>query len=86
MPVAPGDPSSLPRQPGIGPDVGNAPTPAWAVTIAMETPVAIPSDFDTLPPEQQKEIEDQYRFSGIRLRSDMKEQTIKVSGETLDIP
>lgn len=87
MPLTPGDWNSLPKTQGVGPDVGPGQTPpAWPVTIAMETPVVIPDNFDELPLEEQQALHNQYRFCGIRLRADIKDQSIQLTRETLDIP
>lgn len=44
------------------------------------------NNFDQLPVEQQERLKARYRFMGIRMRSDIKDRTIPLTKETLDIP
>jgi len=57
-----------------------------AAIISIESPLEWPANFDDLPIEEQERIKARYRFMGIRLRSDIKDKTIPLTKETLDIP
>lgn len=59
---------------------------ATPVTIAQEQPDFVPDNFDQLSPEEQERIKNRLRFRGIRLRTDLKDQTVPLTRETLDIP
>jgi len=69
-------------QPDVRPD-DNLLTPP---TFTQEPQDIIPSNFDELSPEEQKRIKDRIRFRGIRMREDIKGQTINLTRRTLDIP
>lgn len=55
------------------------------VMIRMEEPFCLPADFDKLPKAEQQRLMDKYRFNGIRLRSDIHDQSVPISRKTLDI-
>jgi hypothetical protein len=56
------------------------------VLISQEQQDVIPANFDSLPPEEQERIKNRIRFRGIRLRADLKDETIKLTDKTLDLP
>lgn len=56
------------------------------VLISMEDPLTWPADFYSWSKEEQEKFISKYRFQGIRLRSDIKDKTIPLSRETMDIP
>lgn len=58
----------------------------WAVLHSQKTPVVFPANFATLPPEEKQKILDQYRFEGIKLRADIKDRTIPLNKQIMDIP
>lgn len=58
----------------------------FRVFISQEVPLIWPANFEQLPKEQQEAILTKYRFQGLRMRSDIKDKTIPMSKQTLDIP
>ena len=58
----------------------------FAPTFWTQQPLEWPANFDQLPKEEQERIKNQYRFGGIKLRSDIKDKTVPITKETLDIP
>jgi hypothetical protein len=83
------------RQPGMAeliPDIKTDnpidPTYPTRAFISQETPLLwpAPGEFKNLPKDQQDFLNNRYRYSGIRLRSDIKGRTIPLSKRTLDIP
>lgn len=75
----------LDRPRGIPPDVTDGENLVHRVTIKMEIPINIPANFDQLPKEEQEKLMAQYRFMGIRLREDLKFQTVHLNRETLEL-
>ncbi len=70
----------------VAPDIKtDVPLTHFAI-ISIENPLEWPANFDELPVEEQEKIKAKYRFMGIRLRSDIKDKTIPLTRETLDIP
>lgn len=57
-----------------------------AVTLAMDYNQGIPDNFDELPPEEQEKIRLKYQYLGIKMRPDIKDKTIPIQKETMDIP
>ena len=57
-----------------------------AATFDTEEPLIWPANFDQLPIEEQERIKARYRFQGIKCRRDIRDRTIPISKETLDIP
>jgi len=57
-----------------------------AVTLAMDYNQGIPDNFKDLPPEEQERIRLRYRYLGIKMRPDIKDKTIPIQKETMDIP
>ena len=60
----------------------------WA-TIAQEIPNNRPicyANWDEIPPEEQERIMLRYRFMGIRLRSDLKEMTVPIARDRMELP
>jgi len=54
--------------------------------IPNNSPATIP-DFDLLSPEEQERIALQYRYMGIRLRTDMEKfATVPLRKETMELP
>lgn len=43
-------------------------------------------DFSNFTPEQKQLFADQYRFQGMRMRHDIKDRTIPLTKQTLDVP
>lgn len=97
MPVKIGQLIPIPEQPyvDIVPDVRTDVPLDFVPDIAMEQLLEFPGklvngmivpDFSSFTPEQLKLFEDKYRFQGIRLRHDIKDRTIPLTKETLDIP
>ncbi len=56
------------------------------VTFALETPEKVPDNMADLPLEEQQRIINRLKFMGIRCRHDLRDFTIPLSRETLDIP
>lgn len=87
MPINKNPPYPQARQVDIfAPDIradDNIVTPA---DFSQEQPDFIPANFKSLPPEEQERIKARMRFRGIRLRSDLENERIPLSRETLDIP
>jgi len=52
----------------------------------MDYNQGIPPNFDELPPEEQERIKQRYQYLGIKMRSDIKDKTIPIQKETMDIP
>ena len=59
--------------------------PAFVPLIAMEMPFGLPENFYSLPVAEQEAIKAKYRFMGIRMRHDIRDRTIPLSRETMDI-
>lgn len=78
------DPPPIPLD--VVPDIRTDVPLDFVPLFSMEWPLIWPGNFDKLPAAEQKKIMDQYRFQGIRCRSDIKDKTIPISKETLDIP
>ena len=70
----------------IVPDIRTDKPIPFRVFISQEIPLLWPENFDQLPKEEQERIASQYRFQGIRMRSDIKNKTVPLSRETMDIP
>lgn len=81
MPVTIG--SEIPKPPE---ENNQPPKPLIRVMISEEDPIVIPDNFDELPKEEQDRIMGRYRYMGIRLNSDLKDQTIPLTRQTLDLP
>lgn len=58
----------------------------FAPTFWTAMPLVWPANFDQLPKEEQEKIKNQYKFGGIKLRFDIKDSTVPITRETLDIP
>lgn len=90
MPVKIGADYHIPPPPtaDIAPDVvtSDGKPLIVAATISTEQPLEFPANFDALTDEEKKTFMDRYRFQGIRLRSDIKDRTIPLTKETLDLP
>lgn len=90
MPVSIGQDLHLPEQPiaDIAPDIvtDDGKPLIFAATIATEQPLEFPADFDALTDEEKRLFMDRYRFGGIRCRADIKDRTIPLTKETLDLP
>ena len=43
-------------------------------------------EWNKLPPEEQKRLRDLYRATGIPCRSDIRDRTIPISRQTMDLP
>jgi hypothetical protein len=90
MPVTPNKspPPPPPKQsiwaPDYIPSGGNR--ELHAATLAMDYNQGIPPNFDELPPEEQEIIKMKYRYLGIKMRPDIKDKTIPIQKETMDIP
>lgn len=87
MPINPSPP--LPQDPKkdiFFPDVRPDDSFEHAATHTQGFNVGIPDNFDELPPEEQEALKAQYRFGGIKLRSDIRDETIPITRETMDIP
>lgn len=69
-------------EPDVRPD-DNLVTPP---TFTQQPQDIIPLNFKDLPPEEQKRIMDRIRYGGIKMRSDLKGETIQLTRRTLDIP
>lgn len=80
MPINAGEP--FPEQSNLFPQ----PELTHAATFALEDPIVLPENFNELSPEEQERIKARLRFMGIRLRSDLKFETVTLTKETLDIP
>ena len=80
-----GRPIPTPAKPNIYAPDCNGPIPADVPTLMMSYAVAIPPNFDELPPEEQELLKAQYQYGGIPCRPDIK-LTIPITRETLDIP
>ena len=74
------------------PDVnwGPVPPPSYdsPCLFSMERldPVYGSREFYALPVAEQERLLARYRFRGVRLRSDIKDRTVPISRETIDIP
>lgn len=88
MPVSIGSHIPEPEEPtaDIVPDVKTDIPLDFVPLISMEVPFGFPANFDQLSKEEQDKIKAQYQYGGIRLRSDIKDRTIPLTKETLDIP
>lgn len=95
MPIQIGQDLHLPTPPtaDLVPDI-NVDIP-FPVFISQETLLQFPGkmvngqvvlDFSSFTPEQIQLFEDKYRFGGIRLRSDIRDRTIPLTRETVDLP
>ena len=88
MPVKIGQ--QLPAPPGVpndvAPDIQTDVPLDFVPLFSMEWPLIWPANFSQLPADQQKKIMDQYRFQGIRCRADIKDRSIPITRDTLDIP
>lgn len=81
------------RSPGkaeIVPDINlscSGPLP-FRVFISQEVPLIwpAPGHFKDLPKDQQEILANRYKYQGIRLRSDIKDKTVPLTRQTLDIP
>lgn len=86
MPVMPVPPESNPlfRWPhGLLPDVNVE--LLHDCLIKMEDPNNIPDNFNELPPEEQARLKGRYQYMGVRLRSDVKNQSVPIARETLEL-
>jgi hypothetical protein len=52
----------------------------------MEEPIVLPANFAELSVEEQEKFKARYRFMGIRCRADIKDRTIPLTQQTMDIP
>jgi len=88
MPVKIGVDLHLPEQPyvDIQPDTDDGKGLVVAATISTEIPLFFPANFDALTEDEKKLFMEKYRFQGIRLRSDIKDRTIPLTKETIDLP
>lgn len=88
MPVRVGAQIPVPQEnkADIIPDVKTDVPLVHAALISMETPLEWPLNFDELPTEEQEKIKARYRFLGIRCRADIKDRTIPMNRETMDLP
>ena len=90
MPVSVGQSIPVPKEDlsDVLPDVVTADGKplTFAPTFWTEMPLVWPANFNQLPKEEQERIKNQYRFGGIKLRWDIKDKTIPISKETLDLP
>lgn len=68
------------------PDIAKGSVISQAVTHWMEAPEGVPPDFDDLPEEEKERIRAVQRFQGLKLRSDIKDRTIPLTKDTMDIP
>lgn len=69
-------------EPDVRPD-DNLVTPP---TFTQQPQDIIPPNFDDLSPEEQKRMADRVRYGGIKMRSDLQSETVKLTKRTLDIP
>jgi len=87
--VVPIDRDDVPREPPVdifAPDVAPGSSIITPPTFATEPLLVIPANFDELPPAEQARILSRFRFGGIKCRPDIKDKTIPITRETLDIP
>jgi len=90
MPIIIGQNLHLPEQPtaDLIPDVvtDNGKPLTFAATYWTAQLLEVPIDFDALTEEQKIDYMHKYRFGGIRCRADIKDRTIPLTKETLDLP
>lgn len=88
MPCTPNrkPPDGPPAQSVWAPDYLPSGNEHHATTMRMDYNQGIPPNFDELPPEEQERIKQRYRYLGIKMRSDIKDKTIPIQKETMDIP
>ena len=74
--------------PDIKTDMPIDPSYPSRVFISQEIPLLwpAPGDFKKLPKDQQDQLTMKYRYGAIRCRADIKDKTIPLSKQTLDIP
>lgn len=93
MPIITGGSEQLPQKQTVNlPDLQDPYTTPEALpiraTFSTEIPNNSPADiegFDELPPEEQERIKGRYRYMGIRLRSDLRDQSVPIGRETMEI-
>jgi hypothetical protein len=56
-----------------------------AATFQQDFNIGIPPNIDDLPPEEQEKLRGQYQYGGIKLRGDIKDETIPLARRTMDI-
>jgi hypothetical protein len=88
MPVQIGQQVPIPKPAlaEIKPDHNFETQPDSVPFIYMELNEGIGPNFDQLPPEEQERLKAKYRYGGIRLRNDIKDKTVPIGRETMDIP
>jgi hypothetical protein len=87
MPINPSEPfPEEPKKDIFFPDVHPDDSFEHAATHRQGYNIGIPDNFDELPPKEQELLRAQYRFGGIKLRGDIRDETIPVTRETMDIP
>jgi hypothetical protein len=78
----------MPEEEGVDiflPDVHPDDEFVFPPTFQQDYNVGIPPNIDELPPEVQEKLRGQYRFGGIKLRGDLRDETIPLSRDTMDI-
>lgn len=85
MPVRPACPQPDPRRDIFWPDVRPDDDITQPVTYMQDYNVAIPPNFEELPPEEQARLKAQYRYGGIKLRPDI-DETIPLNRRTMGLP
>lgn len=93
MPINVGGAEQFPQKQTVNlPDLVNPFTPLSEMPIRATLRIEIPNNepgtiegFDDLPPDQQEAIKGRYRYMGIRLRDDLKDQTVPIQRKTMEI-
>ena len=70
----------------VVPDIAPGSVISLAVTNAMQAPEGVPPNFNELSDEEKARILAVQRFQGMRLRHDIKDQTIPLTRKTVDVP
>ena len=73
----------------IIPDMNPIPDNSNSKSVVLHSqmwPWSMPYNFNELSPEEQKHIMDRYKYGGLKLRNDVKWQSIPLTRQTLDIP
>jgi hypothetical protein len=87
MPVSIGN--ALPKATNLNeyePDVVSGTPIVVAAIHSITFQEGIPPNFDELPEEEQERIRQVYRFQGMRLRSDVRNNTIPLLREEMSVP
>ena len=93
MPIITGGAEQLPKKQTVNlPDLQDPYTgldkmpirPTLATEIPNNSPAVI-EGFDDLPPEEQEKIKGRYRYMGIRLRPDLRDQPVPIQRQTMEI-